>query len=1123
MGVLYLGRHMNLDVDVAVKCLEPGLIERDAEFVARFQREARLAARLNHPNVVRVYDVSESDGVHYLILEYVDGEDAFQRMGRKGPLPEPQALQIIRSAANGLAEAHRNGLVHRDIKPANLMISVRGEVKVADLGLARALSGQTGITMEKSLMGTPQYMPPEQWEDARSAGPPADVWALGATLYFLLAGEDAIQGDGAYQIMNRLLKDPFPDIRERRPDVSEETARIIRRSARRDPGERYPTAAEMLVELEEVTGEARVDLEDPEWVAERGTVVMIAPPTTDVMDRIKRTSKPGESIPERVALDARRTVVLDAAETGRVRHNLPSFSTPFIGRDTERGDIVGLLENPECRLLTLTGAGGIGKTRLAVQAASGMVQAFSQGVFFVALAPVSSIEFFVQAVADAIGFTFFGREEPEVQILNYVREKAMLLVMDNFEHLMDSADFLMEMLQTGPGVKFLVTSRERLNLHGEWVREIEGMDLPDDESADGFDEYSAVKLYLQNIQRVRPGYTLTPKEKTDILRICRMVDGMPLGIELAAAWGRSLSSGEIAAEIEKNRDFLATTMRGLPERHRSIRAVFEQSWRFLSPEEREVFKDLSVFRGGFEREAADRVVGASLTFLNGLVDKSLLRRTPSDRYEMQELLRQYAEEKLGEDTAGEKRVRDAHCDYFADFLHEREDRLRVERQRGALDEIGEEIENIRDAWHWAIRAGYSEPVERSIPALHRFYDTRSRFHEGEGAFGDAVETFQSHVESDPGDSGRRWILGGLMARHGLFSLYLGRYETARGILQEGLEMLHNHPNRAEYAFCLNNLGIVLYRLGERDEAERCYRESLEVCREVDDPYGVARSLNNLGMLANSRGEFTEARRLYQESLEILREIDDPYGIGRTLNNLGAVFLELGEYDEARDLYEESLVIWREMGDRRGVSSSLNNLGFFSYLTGDIARAKEKYAESLAIKREIGNRHGIAISLINLGGVASKLGEYDTSREWLEESLEICHEIGDRGIKVQSLNMLANTKLRMGEHPESRRLLRESLRTAAEIQSTPLILESLIGMADLRIEEGKGEDALEILYCALNHPGSIRETRDQAEDLLARVESRFSRETLDGARERAETRELLELVRTTLDIGDLESR
>lgn len=287
MGVVYLGRHLNLDVDVAVKCLDPGLVERNEQFVARFRREARIAARINHPNVVRVYDVSEENGVHYIVMEYVDGEDARRRVVRKGPLSVGETLAIILGAGSGLSEAHRRQMVHRDVKPDNILVSTAGLVKIADLGLAKIARGETEVTQVKSRLGTPNYMPLEQWESLVAVGPETDVWALGATTYFLLASEDAIGGETDYEILGRLSKEPFPDIRRKRPDLPLELVRIIERATQKDPSARYPTAGEFVEALQGLSALGVGDLRDPSATRGLDSHGFPPPPAGETLERIK--------------------------------------------------------------------------------------------------------------------------------------------------------------------------------------------------------------------------------------------------------------------------------------------------------------------------------------------------------------------------------------------------------------------------------------------------------------------------------------------------------------------------------------------------------------------------------------------------------------------------------------------------------------------------------------------------------------------------------------------------------------------------------------------------------------------------------------------------------------------
>jgi predicted ATPase len=401
-------------------------------------------------------------------------------------------------------------------------------------------------------------------------------------------------------------------------------------------------------------------------------------------------------------------------------HNLPPQTTPFVGRETELARIANYLETPDCRLLTLVGLGGVGKTRLALQAAAANLALFQDGVFFVSLTAVDSPEALVAHLAGALNFSPGGPLDPKAQLLNYLRSKEVLLALDNFEQLLSvpaggkqgGADWVIEILRAAPRVKVLTTSRERLNLQEEWVLEVGGLEYPqedwimDSERSSLFqpsnppvfqssslptlqpsNSYSAIALFIQLARRVQPDFTLSDANQAEVIRLCRLLQGMPLGLELATTWLPVLSCTEIVAEIERDLDFLATSVRNVPDRHRSMRAVFESSWSLLSEPERNVLKRLSVFQGGFRREAALQVAGASLPLLLGLLNKSFVRRDATGRYDMHELIRQYAADKLAQSPLEKEQTKDQHCAYYAEFMRQRDGRLESTQQLETVREI----------------------------------------------------------------------------------------------------------------------------------------------------------------------------------------------------------------------------------------------------------------------------------------------------------------------------------------------------------------------------------------------------------------------------------------------------
>jgi predicted ATPase/DNA-binding SARP family transcriptional activator len=412
-------------------------------------------------------------------------------------------------------------------------------------------------------------------------------------------------------------------------------------------------------------------------------------------------------------------------------HNLPPQPTAFIGREAELAEIASFLNNPTAQLLTLVGPGGIGKTRLALQAAARCVepeanleQRFADGVFFVPLvadeaaASGEAQSSLIAAIATILGVDVHGPMLPQAQLLNHVREKDTLLILDNFEHLIPEARQLSDILRIAPKLKLLVTSRTRLNLQEEWLVDVPGLNVPSmDTPHELLATYSAAALFVQQARRVQAGFTLSEAERESVIRICQLVEGVPLGIELAASWLRVLTCREIANEIAQGLDFLTTSLQNLPERHRSLRAVFDYSWNLLSPAEQQTFRQLAVFRGGFGREAAARVVAASLPMLAGLVDKSLLRRDAAGRYEIHDLLRLYAVEKLGADPAESERVHDAHCRYYAELMVAHQAELKGEEASEVLTTLNVERDNVRAAWNWALSHRRVEELDMFMECL----------------------------------------------------------------------------------------------------------------------------------------------------------------------------------------------------------------------------------------------------------------------------------------------------------------------------------------------------------------------------------------------------------------------
>ena len=755
-----------------------------------------------------------------------------------------------------------------------------------------------------------------------------------------------------------------------------------------------------------------------------------------------------------------------------IPHNLQAPATPFLGRELELQELQQLLADPDCRLLTIHGLGGVGKTRLLRQIGLGYLDPttspFKDGVYFVSLASTESRMRLVMAIADAVRLTVSSSGDLWTQLTEYLSTRSILLLLDNFEQLTEVATELADLLGAAPGLKLAVTSRERLQLYEEWLYEIGGLELPT--AADSNEllpedaaDFSAVRLFVQCARRVNPRLAVD-QELDHVLAICRLVDGVPLAIELAAGWLQFMACDEIAARIEHDLGFLETSLRNVPERHRSLRAVFEYSWACLRPVEQAVFKRISVFRGGFSFRAAARISDASLLLLSQLQDKSMLSRGHSSqqdgRFELHELLRQFAADFLSEDE--ERIIRQNHADYFAQFLCEQEQYIRHAEESEALAAISEEIENVRTGWQWVVGELADNPHDpAAIEIVRRYVRMLTYYYLQMGRYPDGLQLLE--------EASRLLTYGLASATEQFHKRRRLRLLVTRAVVQTQLTSLY-------------------VRLAEYDRVLELAEQCIPVLRQYEQWDVLADALINLGRAHVRKGHYLETYDAVTEATEIYDDLGHESNLTQSLNLLGIMYANQGAFDQALEQYEACLNIHRKHNYREGMAQSLNNLGTTVARQGAYARSKRFYQSAFELAESLDNNELLkAVILSNLGSSSRSLEQYDDAQSYYLRSLEISRRLKERRWNAASLNGLGDTMVRIGELKNAEEILFEALATAVDIQTQPDALDAIGAIGHLLLEKGNLKEAVKVLSFTANHPLSVTVNRERSQISLRRLQ------------------------------------
>ena len=791
--------------------------------------------------------------------------------------------------------------------------------------------------------------------------------------------------------------------------------------------------------------------------------------TIELVERIKANQLPPRSpaappvAPPPIAATQRPT---------HPAHNLPPDFNAFIGRSAERAEIHTRLNQSYCRLVTLVGPGGAGKTRLAIAAARERLNEYADGVWFVPLAGVheqsgesgSLSNTIATAIAASIGLPLSSAAEPLRQLRSQLSDKHLLLVIDNFEHLLDSVGVIRDIIEHAPRVQLLVTSRSVLNLQSEWLIEVTGLPFPANEwaPAEAAEMPPAVVLFEERRKQVQPKPIDTLEERAAIRRICRLVEGMPLAIELAASLTRSARCSDIAATITHNLGNLTTTFRDIPARQRSLRAVFDVSWQHLTVDEQLLLAQLSVFRGGFTVEAASDVAQAASATLRALQDKSFLHQPQRGRYTLHEVLRFFASEKLAELAATPNSlalIAERHSAYYLSRVGNYASALGSAHSQQAVQDILSDLDNVRQAWQWAIDRPNLAAIRRSQSALILFYRLAGLLHEGAAVLAHAIERLHSLMIRVPEPSTEiQLVLNRLYIEQCHFFRRLGQYAPALEAAHEAIRLAQAANDVAGEAGARYVAGLVLCYQANFATAQHQAEKALQHYQQLQDPVGESRVYNLLGLIMDQTGHYAPAGAYFEQALGISRSVGDRLGESMELANLGTLFGEQGDYGRERACYLEALPIDQQSSEPRLYAKTLSDLGFNSYMLGEHAHARACYEQSLAIMRSTGDRAWESVVLLRLSRLLQRLDELDSACAQCRQALTIARSIGHHDYESAALAQLGHLSAATQKWDEAEADYREALALRLALGQPQCLPELQAGLAWIAVQQSKVDQA-----------------------------------------------------------------
>jgi predicted ATPase/predicted negative regulator of RcsB-dependent stress response len=763
---------------------------------------------------------------------------------------------------------------------------------------------------------------------------------------------------------------------------------------------------------------------------------------------------------------------------GSLFKNFPEIADRFIAREDEIESSVNFLRSEDCRLLSIIGPGGCGKTRLSIEIADQVHVEFSHGALFVPLNAQLKSEELSTAIASALDFSFHGSTDSSVQLMDYLSTKRFLLVIDNLEHVPESVELIAKIISNCKGVKIIASSRSKLDTKSEHILRLSGLQIPESIQSSGWQLEPAIRLFESRAQKSDLEFELSSESGEAIIQICRLLDGMPLGIELAASWISVLPCEKILSEIKKNLDFLESSQVESLNQFKSLRAVFDYSWGLLESREQDILSKLSIFLGRVPRDPAEKIALATLTDFRDLLDKSLLQKEADESFRMQLLLRQFAYEKLDANTPVMQDVITRYCEYYSQILTRDEDDIR-KRNLLILTETLKDIENISFAWQLALEQKNINFLQETSISVFYALNHLSNFAHAANFFLSAREVVESWNTESLDQQLVKNVGAKLNVLYAYFISRMGELDAARNILTQSIIQLREFGNGKILALASRFLANVEEKQGNFSESIALLEQSLDQSKSLGDSLGMANALNNLGNIETQRGKLDEAERLHHESLDLRRKIEYFSGVAASYDNLGNLALRREMYQQAKELYEQSVEITRELKDTWHLAITLSNLGFAEMELENYGRAQELHQESFELRHEMGDRRGKAIAWNNMGMVAERMGSYEVALNLLKQSESIRVEIGDKWGLAYCRNQMGKVCYEIGEFELAESYYLDAFNAFSILNSEAEALESILGLVLCRLNLAKWDGIATLLSFLSDHPHNAHSLTERA--------------------------------------------